>query len=369
MGRTVTVVGLGNIGSHLAPHLARLPGLSRVLLVDKGRYDDTNIRSQAVTASQVGRSKAQVQGLQLKRINPALGVAAIAGPVEAIPLGRLRADVILACVDSRAARQYLNQAARRLGVPLVDAGVQPEGSLVRVSVFRPGDAHACLECTWDQADYDAIEQTYPCGVDGGDGAPTGAPAHLGALAAAVQAFECQRLLEASIGQADGSYEIVIGAAAHRYQVTRFARNRACRLPDHEAWAVRTIRRPPRELSAVEALALGGSTTADGGACLRLDGVPFIVALTCLGCGRRTPSWRLRRAITGRETVCRFCGGRLEAAGPDLVAALASDSTPAKTLARSLEAFGFQRGDIFSIGGDGETRFYELTGAPVRRASD
>ena len=119
-------------------------------------------------------------------------MTAVSLPVETVPLGRLRADVILACVDSRAARQYLNQAARHLGVPLIDAGVFPDGLLARVSVFLPGAEHACLECTWDQADYDAIEQSYPCQGGVPDAAASGAPAHLGALAAAVQAIECQR---------------------------------------------------------------------------------------------------------------------------------------------------------------------------------
>ena len=122
-------------------------------------------------------------------------MARISAAVEAVPLGRLRADAILACVDSRAARQYLNQAARRLGVPLIDAGVQSDGWLARVSVFRSAPDCACLECGWDQTDYDAIEQTYPCHPGGEEPAPTNAPAHLGALAAALQVIELQRLLD------------------------------------------------------------------------------------------------------------------------------------------------------------------------------
>ena len=33
-GKRVVVVGVGNIGSHLVPHLGRFPGIGRVTLID-----------------------------------------------------------------------------------------------------------------------------------------------------------------------------------------------------------------------------------------------------------------------------------------------------------------------------------------------
>jgi len=255
MGRTIIVVGLGNIGSHLAPHLPRMAGVSHVVLIDKDKYDRSNVVSQAITPGECGRGKAQVQGLRLKRIRPSLGVTAIAAPVEDVPLGRLRGDVILACVDSRAARQHLNQAARHLGVPLIDAGVRADGMLARVSTYPADPLAACLECAWGQPEYDAVEQTYPCqGGTAAAAAPTGASAHLGALAGALQAIECERLMTDAKPVLDGAHEVVVDASSHKMLATRYLRIQNCRLPEHAPWRIHPLAEGPEDLTLSGALA-------------------------------------------------------------------------------------------------------------------
>ncbi|MCX6538592.1 MAG: ThiF family adenylyltransferase [Acidobacteria bacterium] len=367
MGRTVVVVGLGNIGSQVAPHLARMRTIGRVVLIDHGKYDETNVETQAITPGEVGRGKAQVQGLRLKRINPALEVTSISAPVEAVPLGRLRADAILACVDSRAARQYLNQAARHLGVTLVDSGVQADSSLARVSIFRSAPECACLECGWDQTDYDAIEQTYPCQPEGQTPAPTNAPAQLGAFAAAVQAIELQRLFAGDANGDLGSHEIVIDAASHRQFVTKFVRRSGCRLAEHGAWEIRTLNRWPEDLTLAQALALGGVGAAHH-TLLRVESTPFVTKLTCLGCGAAKPLLRLRRSLTDRERTCTLCRNRMEALGQDIADRLCGDALPADAAARTLRSLGLDPGDIFSVSRAGHTRFYELSGATSTRGA-
>jgi molybdopterin/thiamine biosynthesis adenylyltransferase len=362
MPRTLSVVGLGNIGSHLVPHLARMPDVARVALIDKGGYDRTNIRTQAITPGEAGRSKARVQALRLKRINPALTVVGMTARVEDVPLGCLRGDAILACVDSRAARLHLNQAARHLGVPLVDAGVHPDGMLTRVSVFLPGAEDACLECTWDQADYDAIEQVHPCEGVEPEARSTGAPAHLGALAAAVQAIECERLLGGLAGPTDRSHEIVIDALSHRQHLTRFTRHRTCRLARHDPLDIGRLDLGPEDITVKQALSLGSTRASATDACLRLGGVAFAARVTCLGCGQSKPAWRLRRSIRRLDRLCTSCGGRLEAGGADIIDGLTLDGVPRGVRQRSLRAVGFKLGDVFSVRRGERLRFYELGGA-------
>ena len=159
----VLVVGAGgNIGSHAIPHLARMPRVSRVTLIDSGRYESGNLSAQDIEASDIGKPKAEVQAQRLSRINAGLVVTPMSVAVEDVPLGALRADVIVACLDSRGARLVVNQAAWRLGVPWINAGVDGGGLLARVQTFVPAPNAPCLECAWSQADYDAIEQDYPC---------------------------------------------------------------------------------------------------------------------------------------------------------------------------------------------------------------
>lgn len=70
----VTVVGAGgNIGSHLLPHLARIPEIGSVTLIDPDRYEADNLYSQAIRTRDMGRPKVAVQTRRLSAINPACG--------------------------------------------------------------------------------------------------------------------------------------------------------------------------------------------------------------------------------------------------------------------------------------------------------
>jgi len=160
---SVTVVGAGgNIGSHLVPHLARMRGVERVTLVDPDICVEKNLASQDITGRDVGKAKAAVQARRLRRISPVLAVKAIVEAVENVPLGLLRGSVLLACLDSRAARRSVNLAAWRLGLPWIDAGVHGDDLLARVNVYFPCPDQPCLECAWDDRDYQMLAQVYPC---------------------------------------------------------------------------------------------------------------------------------------------------------------------------------------------------------------
>jgi molybdopterin/thiamine biosynthesis adenylyltransferase len=372
MDRTVVIAGLGNIGSHTAPLVARMAGVSRAVLCDKDKYDESNVASQSITPGECGRSKAHVQAIRLRRIRPSLHVTAIPGAIEDIPLGRLRGRVILGCVDNRAARQFLSQAARHLGVPFIDAGVHADGMLSRVSIYLPGASAACLECGWSQAEYDALEQAYPCQPGGtppsADGAPpsaagvpTGAPAHLGALAAALQATECQRVLSGSDAVLEGSHEIIVDASSHRTLLTRLVRSADCRLADHDAWQIRRLEQGPEDLTLADAILSGTPAGAPRGGRLRMDSQPFVTRLRCLTCGDEVETLRLRRSLTDRDRTCRPCKGRLEPAAVDIVPSLSLEELPAWARSRTLRALGLEAQDIFAVESSGATRYYELSG--------
>ena len=357
--RTVVVVGVGNVGSHLVPHLARMPGIAHVVVIDKGRYEQANVRTQDITPGGVDKRKAQVQAHRLRRINPRLTVSALADAVEDVPLTRLRADVILACVDSRVARQYLNQAAWHLGVPWIDSGVQPDGLLARVAVYRPARDRACMECTWDQADYDVLETSYACQAETAEPVPTNAPAQLGALAASVQAIECQRLLAGDAGHLDDNHEIVLDAASHRQHVTAFRRNPMCPIVDHEPRPTRTLGASALTLTLPQALALAEQAGSNGEVALWVEGVPFVTGLSCLTCGRKRALLRLRRALRPGDRTCDRCGGRLVAVGADLADRLDAGALPGRARSRSLRSLGIRPGDVFGVGGPQAAQFFEI----------
>jgi molybdopterin/thiamine biosynthesis adenylyltransferase len=359
---TIVVIGAGGcIGSSLVTHLARLPGVRRVCLVDQDVYDASNLRSQNIRHRDVGRPKASVQARRLREIDPDLVVEAIMASVEAVPLGRLRCDVLLACVDSRGARRAIGALAWRIGVPWIDAGVNGEALLARINVYVPGPEQPCNMCAWDDRDYEGLEQTYPCG-GGSAAAPTNAPSALGALAASLQALECSKVLARDWDQVAAGRQITVCARPHRQLITTFRRNPRCRF-DHEVWRIEPLDRRTDECTVMQALELGRNAIAtDDAVALKVVDQVFARRLSCLECNTTR---EIGPYVFGRldrpARVCERCGGTLHVAGFDMIEWLrASDLAPSIRDA-SLRSFGVRDGDVLSITGGDRTLHFELGG--------
>jgi molybdopterin/thiamine biosynthesis adenylyltransferase len=343
-----------------------MKGIGRVTLVDRDTYEERNLLVQNMDAADVGQPKALVQARRLRQVNPALCVLALPAAVEDVPPGRLRSDVILACVDSRRARQSINEVALHLGAPWIDAGVSVvDGSarLARVAVYAPGPEEACLECAWDETDYERLEQTYSCAGAHAAPPPTGAPAGLGALAAALQALECEALTSGVRDRA--GRQLLLDATHHVCHETRFLRQSGCRLFEHRAWAVHRIREAPGEitLGGLLGLAREPGAHADGDWMLRVEGRRFVRSLTCCGCGSAVPWLGLAGASASAPAGCPRCGGPLIATGFDMTDRLPAREAAAAALARSLESIGLRPGDIVRLEEANHTARFEIGGDP------
>ncbi len=122
----------------------------------------------------------------------------------------------------------MNQAAWRLGVPWIDGAVDASGLLARVNVYVPGPESTCMECGWDDDDYDtaALEQPYPCQPGGGGPAATNAPASLGHITAGLMAVECQKLLAGDRESLLAGRQVMLDLRHHTHYVTTFRRGHA-----------------------------------------------------------------------------------------------------------------------------------------------
>jgi molybdopterin/thiamine biosynthesis adenylyltransferase len=365
---SLVVVGAGNIGSHVGRHLARMPEVNRLMLIDKDCYEEKNLRSQDILASDCGKPKAVVQARQVRRIRPDLEVEAVTVPVQEVPLGRLRSTVILACLDTKAARQCVNEAAWHLGIPWIDSGVAADGLLARVNVYVPSTDAPCLECAWDRRDYELLEQSYPCDPSAVTNRPAGrlagthptnAPSSLGALAAALQVIELQKLLACSPDLLPAGWEVTIDALHHKQRVTAYRRNPQCRF-DHKVWRLEQLDRP------VSALTVGDfvdGAVADrapsNSASLSAAGRPFVRRLTCPRCGAARDLLRLAGRIPGPLRRCRECGHDMVARGFDLMPRLEHAAVGRALARRKLTSLGFRAGDVVTVEGDRVERHFLL----------
>lgn len=351
----VIVLGVGNIGSHLVPLLARWPEVGSMTLVDDGRYEMKNLTAQDLQPSDIGRPKARVQARRAQRLNPKLKVLAIVGRLEEAPLGLLRGQIILACLDSKESRRSANEIAWRLGIPLLDAGVEASAGLARVSVFRPGPDQPCLECLWDEQDYQQLNTRHPCQVEHPRTPATGAPACLGSLAAALQTIACQNFLSGRLDGAASGKELLMEVGTHKNYVTALRRNPHCRF-DHRTWNITPVTADPSQLSLGQALQL---RPGNGPARLGFGGKALVDQLACPGCGLTRKVFRLTDRLRPTERACERCHRPLLPTGFHLHTHLAARALNPRDTSRSLASLGFRPGDVFSVSVGGREKHYEL----------
>jgi hypothetical protein len=334
-----------------------MPKVDSVTVIDRDVYEPQNLVGQDITTEEIGEPKALVQSRRIQRIAAGLRVEAIVDSVENVPLGAMRCDVLLAGLDSRRARQIVNERAWYLGVPYVDGGVQADGLLARVTVYIPGENHACVECPWVYPlDYETIEQKYPCGGGSVNAPATRAPSALGSLSASLVVIEAQLLLSGARGPDAAGHSILIDARHHKYYPTRLVFNPGCLMPLHwntPAEAARTVEECRDDVALGELL--------DGARDLRVLGQSFATALTCGRCGDRREEFRLNASFRARPAEpCGRCGGEMVSTGFDTTDELCSTSLPAAVLSRSLRDLGIRHRDWLRVSGaDGVARTLEV----------
>jgi len=347
----------GNIGSHLVPLLARQPGVARLTLVDFDRYEAKNLCSQDIEPADLSQPKAEVQARRARRINPKLEVRPILDRLENVPLGRLRGDVLLGCLDSKASRRFANEIAWRLGMKFIDAGVEASALLARVNTYVPAEDQPCYECAWDERDYAETGTRHPCDLAVPKTPPTNAPACLGALAAALQAIECEKLLRSGVAATAGE-QVLIEAATHHHYLTRFSRNPKCRF-DHATWAITALRETPRDLTIDDAFSLVPAGKQTATASLGFGGRSLVQRLNCPGCGFSRRVFKLRERLIVRERSCPKCQRELLAAGFYVSRRLIRSELAPDAAARTLASLGLCAGDVISVSDGVTEKFFEL----------
>jgi molybdopterin/thiamine biosynthesis adenylyltransferase/predicted RNA-binding Zn-ribbon protein involved in translation (DUF1610 family) len=353
-GETVAVIGLGNIGSQLVGHLARMREVGRIICCDPDTYSEANLTSQQIGSRDVGAAKAVATGRRLRDIRKDLAVTCIADRVENVAWGQLRAQVICGCVDSKAARCAINLIAKRLQIPYLDAGIRADGLLARVDVYAGNPEDSCLECAWGEKDYQSLGHIYSCAGELRELPATGASSALGGLAAAMQAMECTKLLTKTPGSAIAARQIVVESVCHHQYVNVLHRNPACRF-EHE-------RRPiagARVATLGDVIRVGGEILGEGPQSIAVERKSWVTELTCHGCGEHSQILRLQGRIGGERSRCPHCGDQRLAVGFSMLPRLELSSLSSDLLQLSPECVGLQVGDVVTLRGHHSEHCIEL----------
>jgi len=148
--RRVVVIGVGSGGSRVAAELARL-GVDLLLVERPGEVlEEHNIIRHLLGYRSLGKSKLFELKRHLQNLYPFAHLTLCALDVvedSELFLNRLekwRPDLLAVCTDNEQSKHAANQAALRLGIPQVGAGVYDGG--IGGEVYRVRAGEACYGC-------------------------------------------------------------------------------------------------------------------------------------------------------------------------------------------------------------------------------
>jgi molybdopterin/thiamine biosynthesis adenylyltransferase len=180
----VAVVGAGGLGGQVVLLLARV-GVGSLVVADCDLFDETNLNRQALCVEEtLGEPKARAAAQAVAAINPGIRVIAhqmrlTADVIDGVLAG---CDVVVDGLDNAPDRLLLQEAAGRLGIPMVHGALA--GFEGRVMTVFPGDA--------------GVKQLYGEAASEGDPdrpeALMGVPAVTAALIGTFQAMEVLKIL-------------------------------------------------------------------------------------------------------------------------------------------------------------------------------
>lgn len=143
--KRVAIVGLGALGSVLAPWLARA-GVGQLTLIDRDLVEISNLQRQLLyTEDDLGQAKADIAAARLSRANPEIGLKPLVADLTSGNARELLSGFDLICdgTDNFEARFLINDVAILTGTPWIYAGaIGAEGVVWPICPPRT----PCLRC-------------------------------------------------------------------------------------------------------------------------------------------------------------------------------------------------------------------------------
>ena len=349
----VLVVGAGAIGNEVLKNLA-LVGVGNVWVIDCDQIEDSNLtRSILFRREDRGWSKATVAADSVRGINADVRVVPIHGNVIAdIGLGLFReVDLVIACLDNREARLWVNRCCWKVGTPWIDGGIQEISGVVKV--FVPPDG-ACYECGMTENDYRLINLRYSCPLLKREDLQAGRVPTAPTIASIIGGLQVQEALKLLHGLPASAGEALVwnGVTNHFYK-TSFQRREDCL--SHETYS-EPIEVPlsTNANTAVELLtAVRGHFAGSGELALSLDR-DLVVSLECT-CGFSQSMMKAQQLVGAADAKCPNCG---QDTRPRLEHVIGARSLMAK---ETLATLGIPPFDIVRVADDKDEKVFLLAG--------
>jgi adenylyltransferase/sulfurtransferase len=223
----VMVVGAGALGNEILKNLALL-GFQRIVVIDLDRIEESNLsRAVLYRSNDVGEFKANAAARSFRELAPDATVQPLAANLlHDCGLGLFQwSDLIIAGLDNREARLWINRAAWKMNRPWVDGAIEGINGVARV--FVPGLA-PCYECTLGETDWELLNRRMSCNLllreqDVAGKVPT--TPTISSIIAGVQVQEAMKLIHGLPTLASRGY--VFEGLNHTSYVVEYTENPDC----------------------------------------------------------------------------------------------------------------------------------------------
>jgi adenylyltransferase/sulfurtransferase len=221
------VVGAGALGNEILKNAALL-GFRHVVVIDLDRIEESNLsRTVLYRESDVGEFKATAAARAYLSLAPDAQVRGLAlNVLNDCGLGLFEwSDVIIAGLDNREARLWINRSAWKVNRPWIDGAIEGINGVVRV--FLPGRA-PCYECTLGEVDWALLEKRLSCNLLTLDPAPEGkvpTTPTISSIIAGIQVQEAVKLIHGLPTLASKGY--VFEGMNHSSYVVEYSENPDC----------------------------------------------------------------------------------------------------------------------------------------------
>lgn len=301
----VLVIGAGALGNEILKNLALL-GFANIVVVDLDSIEASNLsRSILYRATDVGRRKADVAAEAVTNIFPEARVHAItANVVHGLGLGLFAwANVVLAGLDNREARLWINRACWKMNKPWIDGAIEGINGVARL--FVPGQP-PCYECTLGETDWAILNKRMSCNLLALESDTEGKVATtptISSIIAGLQVQEAVKLLH-GLPVLAGKGFIFEGLNHTSYRV-EYTENADC-MSHHTFTEVISLEEASRELTLKQLLANARQKLGSQEVLVEFSR-DIIHKLACPGCGAEEELFAAVGTVPYARGKCAACG--------------------------------------------------------------
>ena len=342
----VLVVGAGALGNEILKNLALL-GFLQIVVVDLDTIETSNLsRSVLFRTSDIGMSKAAAIARGYRDLLPEATVQPLAANVmQDCGLGLFAwADLILAGLDNREARLWINRAAWKVERPWIDGAIEGINGVARV--FLPGQP-PCYECTLGETDWAILNRRMSCNLLLHEANPQGRTPTTPTISSIIGGIQVQEAVKALHGMptlAGKGY--VFEGLHHTSYVVEYTENPDCMSHDSLGDIVQLAQRSS-EMTLDQLMQRGRED-------LRADEVvvefsrDVIHRLLCPRCGAEEEAFAPVGAIDRSRGQCAACSEAMGEPQMRVVQTLTGFRGEPALAGRTLDRLGLPLFDVFTV---------------------